>query len=652
MARQVSWGTPARSQHYQKLRSIWSYLVGAILLGLLGFLFLMAFQVVGVRGPLSPGNVTSAHANYDTKCEACHAPRQGASNLRCQRCHDTGGGGRLTQGAHVFFGSADARKATSAEGLACARCHIEHRGSSARLSAVDEAQCLRCHGAWRVKAAGQNFRIASFAGHPEFKVLRENLQGNPRMLFSHKRHMKEMIKEGAAGEWDTCTRCHTPQGEARGRDLEPINYDLHCARCHAEDLAMDPVSAQDVKEDTGLREAVGAFNKSGDTIQRLGIRHRDDWILYNIRKLQWETYPQDYARDRAGLEAKISQLQRRIFQAEPLVGIASEGLQERAQALQEEVKRLEGRARSQAVGADPASGLSRISEAVAAASAAGDSDARSRLEELFRQAEELKKAGVPAASLPSEEFEARRRELLSVLDVLAAADPNRQRSVDDLRRRLLALSPGESGRENLERALRQRRDDLARIEDELRLRRSGVAQEVRTLPERLALQRELDATRQQLTKFYTFRGAPPAFSEADRKRKETALKAISGEGAGERCAKCHSIVHGSLAPVAPAKSVMVRAMFAHKKHLIAALPEAGMVQRVVNFVKGKKPTSAEENQRRFRCAYCHDGIQAAGDAPRKPSVPAVQSCRECHQSGASRQDCQLCHRYHPPGVLS
>src|SRR5262249_3234986 len=117
-------------------------------------------------------------------------------------------------------------------------------------------------------------------------------------------------------------------------------------------------------------------------------------------------------------------------------------------------------------------------------------------------------------------------------------------------------------------------------------------------------------------------------------------------------AKCHTITHGSLSTVAPAKSVMVRAAFGHTKHLIAALPEPGMVQRVVNFVKGKKPTSAEENQRRFRCAYCHDGIQAAGDAPRKPPLPAVRSGRESHQAGAPRQDCQLCHRYHPPGVLS
>jgi hypothetical protein len=653
MAREVRWGTPARSPHYPRLRPLWSYVAPALLLGFLCALGYGALQAVKVRGPLSPGSVTSAHANYDTRCDACHVPRQGASNLRCQRCHDTGGGGRLNQAAHVFFGSGDARRAATTEGLACARCHVEHRGSSVPLSSVDEAQCLRCHAALRPSAAGLSFRIRSFASHPEFKVLRANLQGNPGLLFGHKAHMKPMIKEGVAGEWDTCTKCHTPERESQARDLSPISFDLHCARCHNEDLMMEPVPAADVQEDVGLRGALGAFSKVGDTIQRMGVRHRDEWVIYNMRKLQSELYPEEYARDRSALQARVSQLERRIFQAEPLVGLGLDALQQRRAALRDEVSRLTARAGTQQAGGDLVSGLDRIAEVAAAAAAAEDADARTRTDEAQRQAEELKAAGAPAAALPQDEFETRRRELLTVLDALAAADPSRQRSVDDLRRRLLALSPGEPGRENIERALRQRRDDLARIDDEIRLRQSGLAQEVRALPERVALQRELDDTQDQLVRYFSVGAPGAALSEADRQRKLQALVNLTGEGSGERCAKCHLLSRGSMAPVRAARSVMVRAVFTHKKHLIAPLPEPGMLRRLTTvFVAKKAATPADEIQRRYRCAYCHSGVEKAGDAPRKPAIPPITSCRECHRSGATRQDCQICHRYHPPGIPS
>ncbi len=650
MARQVTFGTPARTPHYPPLRPLWTFVRPALAVGIVLAVAYGIFKMIGVEGPLSPGYVTSAHANYDARCEACHAPRQGASNLRCQRCHDSGGGARLTQTAHVLFGSGDPRRAATTRDLACARCHVEHRGSDVRLANVDGAQCLRCHAALRPAASGQSFSIPSLGKHPEFKVVRDALQGNPRLLYSHKVHMKPMIKEGAAGEWETCARCHA-QERAGGRDLEPISFDLHCARCHNEDLAMEPVATADVEENVELRGAMGAFTRTGDTIRRMGIRHRDEWVLYNMRKLQWQVYPEDYARDRGALQARISQLERRIFQAEPLVGQSLDALNERQAALQEEMKRLTARA-AQAAGAGPAAGLDRIAEVVAAAQAAGDDAARAGAGEAQREADDLKRGGVPAAALPAEEFEARRRELLTVLDALAAADPSRKRTIDDLRRRLLALTPGEPGKDNLDRALRQRQGDLARIQDEIRLRRSGTPAEIRSLPERLALQRELNEARQQLADLYRFTGQGPQLSDADRKRKQDALVKLTGEGTGERCAKCHQITHGSLPAVRPAKSVMVRATFAHRKHLIAPLPEPGLVQRITAVFGSRKTTPAEEVQRRYRCAYCHNGIEKAGDAPRKPSIPSVVSCRECHRPGATRQDCQLCHRYHPQAVPS
>jgi len=125
---------------------------------------------VGARGTLSPGSVTSHHMSIEVSCQQCHTPRQGVANVRCQRCHDPASGGRLTNAAHVFFGSGDPRKAAAAPDLACARCHVEHRGRRAMLSAVEDVQCASCH-------------FSSLGGHPEFAVLRATTQEAPGLNF-------------------------------------------------------------------------------------------------------------------------------------------------------------------------------------------------------------------------------------------------------------------------------------------------------------------------------------------------------------------------------------------------------------------------------------------------------------------------------------
>jgi hypothetical protein len=654
MPRHVTSGTPSRAEHYPPLRPRYAWLRSALALGAAVVGLYAVFELTGLRGPLSPARVSGAHSNYDSRCQACHVAFRGAVSLRCQRCHDTGGGGRLTQAAHVFFGSGDARKAAASERVACARCHVEHLGSQARLSAVDQSQCLACHAARRPAAAGQAFRISSLSNHPEFKVLRDNLRGDPRMLFSHKRHMKPMLKAGAASEWDSCTRCHVPDRRTGARDFEPIVFETHCQRCHTDDLAMEAVVTADVQLDAGLRGALGAFNRTGDSIQRAGIRHKDEWVLFNLRKLQFELYPDAYAQDRAALLARASQLERRLYQADALAGLPLEALRQREAGLQAEIARLAPRLEANPAGRELL-GAARLQEVLGAVQAAGDTDAKAQLDQALQQAKDLGQAQAASAPLSPEDFDARRRELLTVLDVMAAADRTRTRTLDDLRRRLLALQPGEPGRDNLDRALRQRRDDLERVRDEIALRQAGVAPENLPLPERDALRRDLDQVRDQLAKFYRFGGPSPALSESQRQHKEEALKKLTGLGAkdaNERCAKCHRIESGSLSAPRPARSVMVRAAFAHRNHLIAPLPQPGLLERVIGAFRSKAAIPAEELRQRYRCAYCHAGIEQAGDPPRKPAIPSVAFCRDCHRSGGARHDCALCHRYHPTGASS
>jgi hypothetical protein len=73
---------------------------------------------------------------------------------------------------------------------------------------------------------------------------------------------------------------------------------------------------------------------------------------------------------------------------------------------------------------------------------------------------------------------------------------------------------------------------------------------------------------------------------------------------------------------------------------------------VIGAFRSKAAIPAEELRQRYRCAYCHAGIEQAGDPPRKPAIPSVAFCRDCHRSGGARHDCALCHRYHPTGASS
>src|SRR5262249_26980186 len=150
-----------RSEHFPALRRRWQFLYPS-LLGAGGVLVvLLIAYLLGARGAWSPGSVTSAHATIDARCEECHTSGRGVSNIRCQRCHDPSSGGPPPAAAHVLFGSSAPRKAAAAPDLACARCHVEHRGRRASLNLVPDIQCARCH-------------FGSLRAHPEFAVLRSS----------------------------------------------------------------------------------------------------------------------------------------------------------------------------------------------------------------------------------------------------------------------------------------------------------------------------------------------------------------------------------------------------------------------------------------------------------------------------------------------
>jgi hypothetical protein len=611
MARKPTWGTPTRTQHHPPLRRRWQFVAPAAIAGAVVMVGLLGSHVIGGRSALSPGSLTVGHATFDTSCEQCHTPAQGVSNVRCQRCHDPSSAGRLTTSAHVLFGSGDPRKAAAAPDVACAQCHVEHRGRSAPLSMVGDQQCAECH-------------FGALRGHPEFAVLRASTKEAPGLKFGHKNHITDIKKQkGIASDAQTCGLCHVKS--APTRDFEPMVFEKHCAECHSKEGSVgtvDPVPLTEVADLEGLRAqgVAGAsalepetFEVSRGKVARTSVPHRDQWVLFNLNKLRAQTDPEAFAADRAKLEARIASLERRLAASTPMATLDKAGLEERAAALERESQGASQRMAAIAAAGEAPTGAARLEEVEARLQAAGDAAAA---EEVSKLREAASASGPGPAPLPVADFEARRQEVLTLLQAVEAADPALKARTEDLRRRIVALVPGENPADLLKRVRDQRQASLDRLKDELSLREQGVAPPRASLleAERSDLDRALAAARAQLAVLAAVpTGA--ALSPDDRSARRETAAVVAGA-----CTKCHILGAGAMTPVRAARPVLVRAKFVHEPHLLQA-----------------------------DCSSCHAGIEES-KLSLDLNFKGIETCRECHRPLKARQDCMECHRFHPKAV--
>jgi hypothetical protein len=610
MPRKPTWGTPTRSEHHPPLRKRWQFLYPSAIAAAVVAVVLIGGHLVGMRGTLSPGSVTGAHGSIDTSCEQCHTTGRGVSNVRCQRCHDPASAGRLTASAHVLFGSGDPRKAAAVPDLACAKCHVEHKGRRASISAVPDIQCAQCH-------------FGSLRRHPEFAVLRASTAEAPGMTFGHKNHIEDVMKEQGITAAQTCATCH--QNSAPRRDFAPINFEQHCASCHSKEGSVgvvDPVPLTDVVDLEGLKTrglaaAVAAlkpeeFEIARGKVARPSVRHRDPWVLFNLDKLRAESDPEAFAGERARIEARIAALERRLAAATPFASLDKPALQERATALQRESEGASQRLGALGSAGDASTGVARLDE-IETGLRATDSAAADEIAKLRASASEK---GAGPAPLPAADFEARRQEVLGLLEAVEAADPSLKPRTADLRRRIVALVPGENAADLLARVRDQRQAALDRLKDEIQLRDQGIAPPRAALldAERRDLQRALGEARTQLATL-TAVATPVTLTDEERQKKRETAEVLAAA-----CTKCHLLKAGAFAPVRAARPVLARARFIHEPHLIQA-----------------------------DCAKCHPGIEAS-KVSKDLNFNGIQSCRECHKPFEARQDCRECHRFHPKAV--
>jgi len=663
--RRLSWGTPGgRADRYFQPRPAYARLLlslalGAAVLATGALLELGGRFLHPLREPLMPGALIARHASESGgRCEACHSGAS-VSNLRCQRCHDEAGPGRMTHVAHAGrhydrLREGDAAAAASVSNLECVRCHVEHRGTqdraAQRLVAIEDGQCVTCHGAKRRGSDGERPLVASWDGHPELAVKRA-AAGEPRLVgayFSHKKHFLQARKAlqskqpgVAPSDEAVCRSCHAlTAGEAGHRDFAPVSSAAHCFNCHdhQDDLKMEPIPAGEASESGSLDPCGGppeerrGFECDGGMVRRTAVAHRDPWIRSRIDRLRKELYPEAHEKELAELLASQYRLARRLFLGQVLATLEAPDLEARLTDVRAELAALEARAEAAAgAGTPPAK---RVDEILAALAASGETD-----EALARQLEALRGQASPGAAAA---FEARRAELLETLDAVVVAEPALRQRAQELRLRLMLVAPGDVAGSSDRRGEDQRREDLARLEDELRLRRAGLPRHAltqRATEDQARAVAALGRVRARLAELRPIDAVPPA-APGERARKQAALLALVGKAHDTGCARCHVVEKATFLPLSLARPVLTLAEFRHEAHLGAATPKAGVLARMLGR-QGPAGTAPSGS-----CESCHPGMKQSEEA-QDLHLEGIASCRACHGVGLSDK-CQLCHRYHPP----
>ena len=619
MAHRLASGTPTKSPRYvlpgtPRRRLVAASFAGACVVLAVG----AALFAGGARSVASPGRVAGPHAPIDVNCAQCHAgsSHRAVIDLRCERCHDPGGSERLTHAAHALLGSSGAPTAGHRAPLPCAVCHMDHRGRTVNLRAVDDRQCATCH------------VFGGFARHPEFAAVVARTAAGSGLKFNHDRHIVEVQKTSGT----TCDGCHQPTATLSG--FEPIAFDTHCASCHVRDGFLTnveegvPIAASLVVPPKQITEPWAAgvtidMQPAGQGRLTIGrVRHRDPWVLYNALRLRRVIEPDAEALERAALTGHVTLLEQQLASGS-LATLPRTDLALSAERLRADIADLDARlvakpdpVRDAAALNQTLSDVRRFAGALAAVPAAAE-EARALVRQLPASA-----SAPPQPTLEPQsaaQFDQHKQQLLHLLDAIDRSIDARVRGKSaEFRQRALNLRPGASGERDMQSVRETKRRLLARVVQEIELQAAGetvgpsLAAPAR---DRAALTATLARVRQQVAALEGGGARPPvAATPAARESAVNALDALL-----TTCQTCHELTGARLAAVGTS-SPLPRVKFTHAPHVIQT-----------------------------KCETCHDSIAKSKKAT-DVNVPTVATCQQCHTSSKVRADCSTCHAYHPRSV--
>ena len=205
------------------------------------FLLLMAFTCSEASAQISPGDLSSAHADLEgiANCTRCHQLRQqGLDPDRCLECHvllremiDRG------QGYHV---------SEAVAGKDCADCHVEHLGRDFDIVHWPNGKHVYDHDLTGFGLVGRHDRIGCPECHTPLLInLEERLMENLNLQTTylgldgnctschHDEHQEQLH--------DDCIQCHSFEGwtPAPGFDHDSTDHpltgrhtQLECVQCH------------------------------------------------------------------------------------------------------------------------------------------------------------------------------------------------------------------------------------------------------------------------------------------------------------------------------------------------------------------------------------------------------------------------------------
>jgi hypothetical protein len=618
----------------------------------------------------------------------------------------------MAHAAHVFMGSRDRRLADAAGEIACATCHVDHRGRQFAMKNVDDRECSTCH----------EFR--GLRGHPEFAAVRAQATAGVGIDFDHDRHIVEARK--ARGE--TCATCHRQTPDRRG--FQPLSFDRDCASCHVKNGVFEGETDYVSPELMLLPAEVpaGELRGSHPTIrtnprgkrQAVGLRHRDPFILYNASRLRRSIDREGDEAERVALRARIQYLQQ-LEQAPAPRTIPTAELDAAIAAMQAEITSLDAVLDESASGGDDEAlqQLTAAAQAVSASlrsvdggagaaappvsaapssAAANDPEAPARLER--RKAELIALVDAIVKRAPASDLASRAtamRSQIERLNTAGSADAQgdnaalveRLRRIEDVLKpvrnvpdsgvraelggiegiRQLAIERTGNGltREEFEGrrrellllidAIEQRAGDQVRarvtvLRSRAMVLQSGTAGDDETRRRRRQRQRQLDRLliERDLDASARDRDDPPA-QDATIDRAELARVIAAAR------ARLDEIEHAPRmnAPATEDERVErangLESLLAPclKCHELDASRSRLAPVRIAEPVMARSIFNHAPHVTDTTCDSCHASVSKSKFAT-DVNVPGVAQCQTCHRPSQVKATCATCHVYHPPSA--